>query len=165
MTRRGLLATALLTGLAVTEAAAGWQAELAQDPVDELRRCLLRSDPLMVHDGYAQTRVQVVYNGQAFLLVADSPMDTAFGDLGVAVDAFPALPPARLAGDRIAVFDQARQLEERFRRGAEATFGMRFWPTWPSKGRLEIDFDLTGFSRALQQLRDCDSAAPQAARQ
>lgn len=157
MTRRGLLATAALAVALASEAAAGWQASLGQDPVDDLRRCLLLSDPVAVDDGYAQTRAQVVYNGQAFLLVADAPMDTAFGDLGVAVDAFPPVAPARFAGDRIAVFDQAGQLEERFRRGAEARFRMRFWPTWPSQGPVEIRVDLAGFSRGLAQLRDCDN--------
>lgn len=157
MTRRGLLATAALAVVLAAEAAAGWQASPGQDPLDGLRRCLLQSDPVTVDDGYAQTRAQVLYNGEAFLLVADSPMDTAFGDLGLAVDAFPPLAPARFNGDRIAVFDQARQLQERFRRGAQARFRMRFWPTWPSKGPVEIRFDLTGFSRGLTQLRDCDN--------
>ncbi len=157
MMRWGILAAAALAMTVAAEAAAGWQASLGQDPVDGLRRCLLESDAVAVDDGYAQTAAQVVYNGQAFLLVADAPMDTAFGDLGVAVDAFPPLAPARFDGDRIAIFDQARQLEERFRRGAQARFRMRFWPTWPSKGLVEIRFDLTGFSRGLAQLRDCDN--------
>lgn len=157
MMRRGILAAAALAMAVAGEAAGGWQASLGEDPVDGLRRCLLQSDPVAVDDGHARTAAQVVYNGQAFLLVANSPMDTAFGDLGVAVDAFPPLAPARFDGDRIAVFDQARRLEERFRRGAQARFRMRFWPTWPSKGPIEIRFDLAGFSRGLAQLRDCDN--------
>ena len=153
--RLGRLALTGLALAAAAEAGAAWQAALAEDPRDGPRRCLLSSDPVTVDDGYTQTRARVVYDGEVFLLVADSPMDPAFGDLGLRVDAFPPVAPARFAGDRIAVFDRPEGLEQRFRRGAEASFRMRFWPTWPSEGPVDISFDLTGFSRALQQLQGC----------
>jgi hypothetical protein len=61
-----------------------------------------------------------------------------------------------LLDDRRAGFaaEYARVVDA-FRSGREVEVLLRFWPTWPSKGRFAARFSLMGFSKALEELSQC----------
>jgi hypothetical protein len=49
----------------------------------------------------------------------------------------------------------ALTLVEQFIAGSNATLQLRFWPTWPSTGPKTVEFSLIGFTKAHNQMKEC----------
>jgi hypothetical protein len=148
---------AILT-LAVLGPATGfsWTDDVTKDPLTRQERCLLRSEVQTIQDGYGETPVSLVINDEALLVVTESQIDPSFGDLEVVVDDKAPLKTAKVAKDKVLVFDHDRaMLIDQFKAGAWATIYLRFWPTWPATQRFPAKFTLKGFTKAYSDFERC----------
>lgn len=154
--------------------ATGWEVRpAARDPLGGPARCLLAEGPVTVSDGYGDTRIDILFTGEALVLVTDSEIDPGFSDLALSV-AIERRPPARgqktvetppppsphFVAERIAdkknlVFKDAPAILEAFRAGSTATFALRFWPLWPSTGSVPVEVSLKGFSKVADEFARC----------
>jgi hypothetical protein len=134
-----------------------WSAAVTADPLTLQERCLLRSDPQTSADGYGQTPVVIVLNGEALLVVTESQIDTSFGDIELAVDNKTALGKTRrVAKGKIAIFDQeVATIVNRFKTARSVTVWLRFWPTWPATQRFASRFTLKDFGKAYSEFERC----------
>lgn len=134
----------------------GWQMARGVDPVvDDERSCLLRSDKVVFADGYAENSARLVLTPEALAIQTNAPLDNAFGDLELVVDDGRALAVDRVVDARTAVIADRQAVVARFRPGYEAVARLRFWPTWPSQGRVAVTFSLIGFSQGLGVMDQC----------
>lgn len=153
-TRRWLATLALGGGLLVAGLAqAAWTVALKPDPLTRQPRCLVSSDPQSTPDGYDNTPVSLIFNGNSLLVVTESELDPSFADLQLVVDKNPPILTARIARNMILVFDQdVPELVRQLRIGRQVIVYLRFWPTWPATQSFAVPFSLVGFSKAHDAL-------------
>lgn len=141
--------------LAVHLPAGAWDVSDGGDADSGMNGCVLRSPPVTVNDGYVETTVRLVLDGEHIAVIADAPLDPEFDDMSVSVDGGDSLGVPEVASRYVARLDASRDLLDEFRRGLEAEVHLRLWPTWPSLGRVGFPFDLRGFTRSMDSLTDC----------
>lgn len=146
----------LLLGALAAPALASWSVVRGPDPLTGQDRCLIRSDTLTLYDGYGDTSVTLVGNGQQWVVVTGSEIDASFADLELVVDNDPPLKNGTVERNTRLVFAQDYSaLQERFKAGRKVTVYLRFWPTWPATQRFAAEFSLKGFTRTLASLPNC----------
>jgi hypothetical protein len=155
MTRRWLSGL-LLACLLVKPALASWSVVREPDPLDGQIRCLIRSGTVTVPDGYGDTPVTIVGNGQKWIVMTESELDTSFADLELVVDEEPPFTDGTVEHNTYLVFAQDySKILEQFKAGLKVTVYLRFWPTWPVTQRFAAEFSLIGFTKATQTLPSC----------
>ncbi|MBS0599789.1 hypothetical protein [Plasticicumulans sp.] len=165
---RGFALAAVLTTLPVT----AWELRPAgKDPLSGQTRCLLVEEPLTINDGYGETRIDILFNGEALIVVTDSEIDAGFNDLALSVaierrppargqkivepPPSPRFVPARIENKKTLVFTDAPAIEEAFKAGSTASFALRFWPLWPSVGSIPVEVSLKGFTKVAEEFTRC----------
>jgi len=154
---RAWLAVCLAFSLALPAHADGWAVKRVPDPQGGRSRCMLESPRQVIDDGYTMTPVRVRIDARLVQVVTESDIDLGFGDVGLRVDDGDLLRPDAVHAQQGLVFlkDAARHIES-LRQGRTLYVDLRFWPTWPSRGRRTARFDLDGLVPALAQLpADC----------
>jgi hypothetical protein len=142
--------------LQAAPAAAEWKVAREPDPLTNQARCLIRSDTITLQDGYGDTPVTLVGNGQQWVVVTQSELDTGFADLEVVVDNNPPIKAEKIERNNVVVFTRDYStLLEQFKPGRKATVYLRFWPTWPATQRFLAEFSLIGFAKAFEGLANC----------
>ncbi len=158
MTRNLSTKSVLMAGALVATAGAhaDWTARRVYDPIKDENRCVAESSRLRIHDGYQETELYLRVDKDAVLVVTDSQLDTRIPDSGISVDGAPAIPPDEVHREQNALFrTRAAELIKQFDAGYQAEARLRFWPTWPTKGRKTATFSLIGFRKAFAQLPGC----------
>jgi hypothetical protein len=154
--RRGTQLSVLALAVRAVNASYAWTAESAQDPLTRQERCLLRSDTQNLQDGYGETPVTLVFNGEALLVVTTSEIDPGFSDLEIVIDDKVSFKTVKVTKKTIVLFDsELPSLVEQFKAGSWTTVYLRFWPTWPATQRFPAKFTLKGFTRAYSDFERC----------
>lgn len=154
--RRGTQLSVLALAACAIDPGYAWTAESTQDPLTRQEHCLLRSDTQNLQDGYGETPVTLVFNGEALLVVTTSDIDPGFSDLEIMVDDKVSFKTVKVAKKTIVQFDSdLPSLVEQFKAGSWATVYLRFWPTWPATQRFPAKFTLKGFTKAYSDFERC----------
>ena len=154
--RCGLKWSVLLSAVCAAGTSHAWTAEPAKDPLTSQERCLLRSETQKIQDGYGETPVTLVFNGEVLSVVTASEIDPNFSDLELVIDNNMPAKTSRVARKKIVVFDnEIPALIEQFKAGYWATVYLRFWPTWPATQLIPVKFDLRGFTKAYSDFERC----------
>jgi hypothetical protein len=151
--RRVWFAVCLVFGLVLPTHADNWVVKSVPDPQGGRSHCMLESPRQVIDDGYTKTAVQVRADAHMILVVTESDIDLSFGDVGLRVDDSGLMRPDTVHAQQDLVFlkDAARHIESLCQDGT-LYVDLRFWPTWPSRGRRTVRFVLDGFSQALARL-------------
>lgn len=158
MTRKQATKAVLMAGalMAATGAHADWTARRAYDPVKDENRCVAESSRLRIQDGYQETELYLRVDKNSVLVVTDSHIDARTPDGGISVDGESPIAPDEVHREQHALFrTRAAELIKQFDAGRQAEVRLRFWPTWPTKGRKTATFSLIGFRKAFAQLPGC----------
>lgn len=146
-----LPATALLCGLAGATGAAelNWR-------VSDTTPCFLFTPVKTVDDGQGQTPVALRLDANALHVTTNSNIDAEFGDLGISVDGKDMIMVDSVVRETNVVFEKdVAALVDQFIAGRSAKLQLRFWPTWPTTGPKVVEFSLIGFTRAHNQMQEC----------
>jgi hypothetical protein len=139
-----------------SETGAAWTVNIAQDPLTRQEQCMVRSESQTIQDGYGETPVALMFDGQALLVVTESHIDTSFADLALVVDGKAPFHTTKLARQTVIVFDNdIATLIEQLKKGSWVTAYLRFWPTWPPTQRIAARFTLKGFTKAYSEFERC----------
>ncbi len=151
--RRLWLAACLTFGLVLPAYAGGWTLKHVPDPQGGNSRCMLESPRQVIDDGYTKTSVRVRVDARQVQVDTESDIDLSFGDVGLRVDDGDRLRPDMVhAQQDLVVLKGAVQFNESLRRGRTLYVDLRFWPTWPSRGRRTVKFELDGLKPVLARL-------------
>ena len=154
--RRGIQLSILALAACAVDPGYAWTAESTQDPLTRQEHCLLRSDTQNLQDGYGETPVTLVFNGEALLAVTTSDIDPGFSDLEIVIDDKVSFKTAKVVKKTIVQFDSdLPSLVEQFKAGSWTTVYLRFWPTWPATQRFPAKFTLKGFTKAYSDFERC----------
>ena len=148
-TQRAARLVILLLAIFWARTGAAWTVDVAKDPLTRQEHCMLHSETQTIPDGYGETPVSLVFNGEALLVVMESHIDTGFADLELLVDEQASIKTTKVAKQIIVIFDNdLAALIDQFKKGHETTVYLRFWPTWPATQRFPAKFSLKGFTKA-----------------
>jgi len=151
--RRAWTAACLAFGLTLSAHADGWTVKHVPDPQGGHSRCMLESPGQVIDDGYTKTSVRLRVDRRLVQVDTESDIDPSFGDIGLRVDDGDRLRPDTVYAQQDLVFLKgAARLNESLRQGRILYVDLRFWPTWPSRGRRTVRFDLDGVASALARL-------------
>ena len=124
--------------------------------VSESTPCFMFTPVKSVDDGQGQTAVSLRLDATRLHVTTNSNIDAEFGDLGISVDGKEMVMVDSVVRETNVVFETGvPALVDQFIAGRSATLQLRFWPTWPTTGPKTVEFSLIGFSRAHQQMKDC----------
>jgi len=151
--RQVWLAACLAFGLMLPTHADSWAVKSVPDPQGGRSRCMLESPRKIIDDGYTKTPVRVRIDAHLVQVVTESDIDLGFRDVGLRVDDGGLLRPDTVHAQQGLIFlkDAARHIES-MRQGRTLYVDLRFWPTWPSRGRRTVEFDLDGLAPVLARL-------------
>jgi hypothetical protein len=118
--------------------------------------CVLESSTVRGSDGYQDIDVFMVLNSGMLLVKTPSFLDSSMGDLQLQVDNNPPVFADRVLKERAALFDSGfKQLLAQLEKGTKLTVRLRFWPTWPTTGLHEFEFDLMQFRPLYARMCEC----------
>jgi hypothetical protein len=124
--------------------------------VSESSPCFLFTPVKSIDDGQGETPVALRLDAKRLYVTTNSNIDAEFGDLGISVDGKDMILVDSVVRDTNVVFETgALTLVEQFIAGSNATLQLRFWPTWPSTGPKTVEFSLIGFTKAHNQMKEC----------
>jgi hypothetical protein len=120
------------------------------------RSCFLQTEQQSVFDGYHDSLVQVKVTPKEVLVIANSPIDKEFGDIGIEVDTNSFIPMENLA-DRFTsqYVSSYSAIVAQFTKGRQLRVQLRFWPEWPTTGPHSTTFSLSGFTKAYNAMKSC----------
>jgi len=160
--RWGLSAMGIALGTFATLAPAAaqgvenWVAKNAFDPFTSKSHCVAESVHQRMHDGYQETAIYLQVDANGLTVITESNIDPESPHNGIRVDDNDVMKPDKFRHEQRAVFERdATHIIEQFRRGLKVAVTLKFWPTWPDKGRQTAEFSLIGFTKAFAQLPDC----------
>lgn len=119
--------------------------------------CYLATEQQTIFDGYHDSAVHIKVTEAEILFIADSPIDTEYKDIGMAVD-----DNAFIAMDNLVDRYSARfassysDIVAQFIKGKQVKIQTRFWPEWPTTGPHAASFSLSGFTKAYNSLKNCN---------
>ena len=119
-----LLAIALCAG---GNATANWSVMKLEG---QESKCMLESERIEIFDGYQNTAIRMVVDGNSVAVKSVSTLDPGFSDIGIQVDKKAFIHANKVTQDKTASFDiNHAALIEQFKAGLEVTVQLRFWPT------------------------------------
>ncbi|UCH53562.1 MAG: hypothetical protein JSW09_01800 [Pseudomonadota bacterium] len=138
------------------DAAENWTAKRIFDPFRNETRCVAESRHQVIDDGRQETTIYLRLDERGLMVLTESNVDLNHPDVGVRVDDGALIKPDKAYLDQNAVFESsAASIISQFKAGLKADVGLRYWPTWPSKGLRTATFSLIGFTRAFARLPGC----------
>jgi hypothetical protein len=124
--------------------------------VSDSSPCFLFTPVKSIDDGQGETPVALRLDAKRLYVTTSSNIDAEFGDLGISVDGKDMVMIDSVVRGTNVVFEAGVPiLVEQFIAGRNATLQLRFWPTWPSTGPKTVDFSLIGFTKAHNQMQEC----------
>jgi hypothetical protein len=151
--RRWWTAAPLMLGALLPAYGDGWSVRAVPDPEGGRSRCMLESARQVVDDGYTTTPVWVRIDARILQVATESDIDLNFHDVGLRVDDGARLPADAAQARQSVVFrHHVPQYLEALRHGQRLYVDLRFWPTWPTRGRRTVTLELDGFAEAFERL-------------
>jgi hypothetical protein len=118
--------------------------------------CVLVSGVASVFDGYNDTSLKLAVHDRKLLVMTDANIDLGASDVGLSVDKNKFIEADGVTNETNVLFEtNIESIIEQFIRGRSVKLYLRFWPSYPSKGRHETSFSLIGFTKAYKSLTDC----------
>ncbi len=138
-------------GHGAAEAPSLWSKRAFSNPQTHKLVCVVESRSKEIFDGYGQAVVFIRLTEHYLIVMTDSDLDSSFRDLALRVDNNEKILADDIVAQRNMVFRRSiAEILRQVNAGKRIELQLRFWPTWPSKGQVVVDFDLSGFTNTFK---------------
>ncbi len=134
-----------------------WVVDLRDTKQSGRMQCVARNTESMINDGQSASTITVEVESSSLRILTESTIDMSYVDSGVTVDnGFPYTFDSLFFDTNVEVNIGAEDLISQMRKGNSATVTLGFWPTWPVTQSYSAEVSLTGFAKAMSQLKVCE---------
>lgn len=121
------------------------------------KQCVAINSTSVIDDGYSDSSVIVEVTSNAIYVYTESIVDASYLDIGIAIDKFDRVDIDSIFSETNVVFNfRVDQLIAQMRKGDKALLTLGFWPSWPMTHTYSTDISLSGFSKVMNKLGECE---------